>query len=129
MLLMNPTTSIMQHRRVGIFTMTGRFEGVRVYESRLMRSGAGLALPGIGIVVYPGANSTQKNIPLLRHEFGHILQARETGALTFYFKIGISSLWSAIRNGKRAHRHWNFWTERWANDLADAYFKNGTKKV
>lgn len=106
-----------------ILTYTGRFENVRVYESPWMPTGAGMTLPGICILVYPGANSTRRNVPLLMHEFGHILQARKTGTLLFYFKIGIPSLFSAMRSGKRGHRHLDFWTEVWANGLADEYFR------
>lgn len=85
-----------------------------------------MTLPGICIVVYPGANSTSRNIDLLRHEFGHILQSRKTGVLLFYLRIGIPSLYSAMRNGKRGHRHHDFWTEVWANELAVAHFKKNS---
>ncbi len=119
----------MKSGRTGMFTMTGKFEGVSVYESRWMPRRAGMALPGIGIVVYTGANSTRKNITLLRHEFGHFLQAQEIGIIPFYFRIGLPSLFSAMRNGKHGHSHHEYWTEVWANQLAGEYFKNGPKKV
>lgn len=88
-----------------------------------MPKGSGIALPGIGIIISVREKSTHNRIALLRHEFGHFLQVRETGIFLFYLKVGIPSLFSAMRNGKRGHRHHEYWTEVWANKLAAAYFK------
>lgn len=103
-----------------MLTRKGMFEGIVVYESRWMPRGAGMALPGFGIIVYH--NAYKINITLLRHEFGHILQARQTGLIAFYFRIGIPSLWSAFRDGKKGHLHHRHWTEVWANALSREYF-------
>lgn len=95
------------------------FERVKIYESSLMPKGAGMALPGIGIILHRGG---AKKISLVRHEFGHILQSKQTGIIPFYFKIGIPSLISAMRNGKRGHQHHTYWTEVWADQLSTDYF-------
>lgn len=89
-----------------------------------MAQGAGLALPGIGIIISTKETSTLNRTSLLRHEFGHILQARETGKILFYLRVGLPSLLSAMRNGKHGHCHQEFWTEVWANRLAGAYFRH-----
>lgn len=99
----------------------GIFEGIKIYEAHWMPAGAGMALPGFGIVVYPGGALNSK---LLRHELGHILQSKQTGIILFYFKIGIPSLISAMRNGKRGHQHHTYWTEVWADQLSTDYFKS-----
>lgn len=96
----------------------GRFEGTPVYESRKFAPGEGLALPGLGIIVFPGAFSLEQDLDLVRHEFGHILQARRFGLWKFYTEIGPRSLRSAM--GKRVHRE--YWTEVNANRLAFEYF-------
>jgi hypothetical protein len=103
------------------------FEGVRVYESRWLPRGAGIAFPGFGIIVFSGATTSQDGSLLLRQEFGHILQARETGLIKFYLKIGIPSLFSAWRNGRNGHKHHQYWTETWADQLADQYFNRYSK--
>lgn len=115
---------MMHYAKHGIWIYSGEFEGINVYESRWMPRGAGMALPGVGIVVYPGAHSGRKNIALLRHEFGHVLQARQTGMFMFYLRIGLPSLLSATFNGKFGHHHHTFWTEIWANQLAADYFRS-----
>jgi hypothetical protein len=104
-----------------VIASTGIFEGIKIFEAHWMPVGAGMALPGFGIIVYPGGSG---NIKLLRHEFGHILQSKETGILSFYFEIGIPSLFSAMRNGKNGHRHQMYWTEVWADQLSTLYFKS-----
>lgn len=104
----------------------GTFEGVSVYESARMGSGynsAGIALPGFGIFVAPGAFSKQQDMYTVYHEFGHFLQARKTGWLVFYICIGLPSLLSAWLNWHgKGHR--NYWTEVWCNHLVKKYFSN-----
>jgi len=102
----------------------GIFEGVHVYESTIMGDGhnsAGIALPGYGIIVAPGAYSKQQDMPTVYHEFGHFLQARQTGWIVFYICIGIPSLLSAWLNWHR-QGHRNYWTEVWCNHLVKQYF-------
>ena len=67
------------------------FEGVPVYASEFgdLKNGAAVTLPGIGIFVNP---SDLENTDLLRHEFGHILQARKYGMGFFYEVIAPASL-------------------------------------
>lgn len=103
----------------------GEFEDIPVFESGKMGNGyggGGLALPGHGIVVAPGAFSKNQDPWLVRHEFGHFLQALQKGKYDFYAKVGLSSLISAAMNGKRGHYHRYHWTETWANYLSYHYF-------
>jgi len=98
----------------------GLFEGVRIYESSRLGEGyncGGIALPGIGIIVGVGAFSEKKDIGLVQHEYGHILQYRLIGWLRFYLFVGLPSLISAwTRWHKKPHQF--FWTELWANHLS-----------
>lgn len=101
-----------------------RFEGVRIFEVPRFGTGrrsAGLALPGIGIFVGTGVFSSQLDIDTVRHEYGHILQARKIGLVKFYFFIGIPSLISAWTSGF-GKGHQNYWTELWCNELCRCYF-------
>lgn len=102
----------------------GTFEGVSVYESAFLGRGirsAGLALPGLGIVLGKDAFREPKNRLLLYHEFGHFLQYRLTGFILFYLGIGIPSLLSAITRGW-GRGHDLYWTEKWANHLVKNHF-------
>jgi len=104
----------------------GNIEGITVYESSMMGTGynsAGIALPGYGIIVAPGAWSKKQSVYTVRHEFGHFLQARKTGWIVFYLCIGIPSLLSAWLKGF-GKGHSNFWTEVWCNHLVQDYFKD-----
>ncbi len=102
----------------------GKFENARIYEVSYMGSGmasAGLALPGLGIIVGTRVFLSDKSKILLMHEYGHFLQAQKTGWILFYLFIGPMSLLSAYTRGfGKGHQH--FWTEKWANALAKAYF-------
>ena len=103
----------------------GEFEGVSMYESKGLGSGygsGGITLPETGIFVGKGAFSRGLDMGLVRHEFGHILQARIVGNLTFYTVIGKESLISASLHGVGGHSHDLFWTETWANFLSFEYF-------
>lgn len=103
----------------------GKFEGIDVYESKSLgtvnyraeRHG-GITLPGRGIIVGEGAFSRGISPFVVKHEFGHILQARALGYVNFYKNIGIPSLWSA----SFGNSHHTLWTEVWANNLSYNYF-------
>ena len=102
----------------------GKFEGVSVYESTVMGQGfnsAGMALPGRGIIVGKDTYSKGCDLEVVKHEYGHFLQARKTGYIYFYLFVGLPSLVSALTNGFGLG-HQNFWTEKWANFLAQDYF-------
>jgi len=102
----------------------GAFEGIPIYESRRLGEGynsGGLALPGLGIVVGLGAFSKELDLETVRHEFGHILQARLTGKVMFYLFVGLPSLLSAWLNW-HGRGHNQYWTEVWCNHLAKKYF-------
>ena len=98
------------------------FEGVRIIDSKLgaLKHGAALALPGKGIYLSLDfyGKRPKRFKQLLRHEFGHFLQARKHGYFYFYFVIALISLISA----KFARVHQHTWTEREANTLAYNYF-------
>jgi len=110
----------------------GKFEGVRVYESskfgtfeqsKALGSG-GITLPDFGIIVGDGVYSQNYDIPLLKHEFGHILQANEVGVPLYYHNIGMPSISSANNHGVGGWNHEEFWTETWANYKSNNYFKS-----
>jgi len=101
---------------------TNTFEGVSMITSTVgdLKYGAAFALPGIGIFINP---RDINNIDLLRHEFGHILQARKWGYLFFYRTIVAASVKSAHKSNKHANfNHQHTWTEWSANLLAYHYF-------
>jgi hypothetical protein len=93
------------------------FEGVRVFSSEVgdLEYGAAFTLPGLGIFVNP---NDVTNEDLLRHEFGHILQAQKWGNDFFYNTIVPQSLISASHNTD----HQSSWTEWTANLLSWRYF-------
>jgi hypothetical protein len=98
------------------------FEGVRVYASTVgaLKNRAAMTLPGVGIFVNP---KDLYNVDLLRHEFGHILQAQVWGNDFFYHVIVPASIASADRaNNDPSFNHQESWTEVTANNLAWNYF-------
>lgn len=103
-----------------------KYEGVSIYETSRLGYGynsAGLALPGFGIIIGDGTFSKAQDEDVVRHEFGHILQARTIGYICFYLFVGIPSLLSAWTAGwKKGHQV--YWTEGWANHLSLHYFKD-----
>jgi hypothetical protein len=108
---------------LGIAKYYGTFEGVSCFTSKLgeLKNRAAIALPGIGIFVHP---DEVRNISLLRHEYGHILQARKWGKRFFYRHIAWESLNSARRSSRDASfNHQHTWTEWTANRLAYYFFK------
>jgi hypothetical protein len=70
------------------------FEGVRVYSLNfgIFKKGAAMTIPCLGIFV---SRQSLKDTDLLRHEFGHILQARKFGTLAYWRHIVPASLKSA----------------------------------
>ena len=97
------------------------FEGVRVYTLNFghFKDGAAMTVPGVGIFVGPGG---AKDIDLLRHEFGHILQYNKWGAKIFWGEIVPASLKSANKaNSNWSFDHMNTWTEWSANYLSYNY--------
>ena len=62
------------------------------------------------------------NVNLLRHEFGHILQARKWGNDFFYGTIVPISLTSADAANNGSWDHGSTWTEWTANLLSWRYF-------
>jgi|SRR5688572_4099745 len=108
---------------LGIGKYVGSICGVSCFASTLgeLKNRAAIALPGIGIFVHPGDIN---NVSLLRHEFGHILQARKWGKLFFYRYIAIESIVSARKSNQDAtFIHQQTWTEWTANRLAYYFFK------
>lgn len=97
-----------------------RYYGIQLYTWRFLDEGDGLTLPGIGIFVNP-KDINDKD--LLRHEFGHILQAEEAGYWKFYTIYGPASINSAANIGVNGHSHRTNWTEADANRLAFNFFR------
>jgi len=109
---------------VSFLQHVGQIEQVPIFESPLMGRGygsAGIALPGIGIIVGTGVYSHRLDTMAVYHEYGHFLQAKQMGKVIFYLCIGIPSLWSASTPHRR-HRHQDFWTETWCNHLSRLHF-------
>jgi RHS repeat-associated protein len=101
------------------------FEGVPVWNVTWgdLKGGAAFTLPGFGIFVSLAAWQFDPVglSHLLRHEYGHILQAKEWGENFFYSMIAPLSLESAIRYGN-IQEHQYSWTERSANYFSRIYF-------
>jgi len=106
-------------------TFEGYFEDTRVFEAPLTDSDhiAGVTLPGKGIIVSEGVYVERFMDPqfmdLLKHEYGHILQAKAWGRFAFYDIIGHESLYSATFH---PDSHSTFWTETHANYHTQNYF-------
>lgn len=99
----------------------GKFRDVRVFESSIMgvaHNSAGIALPGYGMIVAPGAYSRACDLSTVHHEYGHFIQARLVGFVPFYLCIGLPSLLSAWTRGF-GKGHQNYWTEKWCNYLVN----------
>ena len=109
-------------KATGLGSYVGTFEGIPFFTSTVgeLKNHAAIALPGIGIFIHP---DDVRNMPLLRHEFGHMLQAKMWGKFFFYRTIAWISLKSAVRAGRNASfNHHNTWTEWSANLLSYEYF-------
>jgi hypothetical protein len=108
---------------LGIGRYIGNFFGVSCFASTLceLKNRAAIAIPGIGIFVHP---KDANNIALLRHEFGHMLQAKKWGKIFFYRYIA----WESLNSVRRANHdpsfiHQHTWTEWTANRLSYYFFK------
>jgi hypothetical protein len=108
---------------VGIGKYVGNFCGVSCFTSTVgeLKNRAAIALPGVGIFVHP---KDVNNLSLLRHEFGHILQAKKWGKLFFYRSIAKESILSADRSNRDPEFiHQHTWTEWTANRLSYYFFR------
>jgi hypothetical protein len=108
---------------IGLGKYIGNFFGVSCFTSTIgeLKNRAAIAIPGIGIFIHP---KDAKNISLLRHEFGHILQAKKWGKVFFYRFIAresINSVRKSIKDSSFNHQH--TWTEWTANRLSYHFFK------
>ena len=105
--------------------LVGVFEEVKIYESQLIGEGHGITLPELGIFLSFNSYSLKKDLWLLKHEFGHLLQYKEQGSYKFYTQIGAPSLWSAIQqNTVKNHLHKNHPVEVDANLKSYQYFNS-----
>jgi hypothetical protein len=107
----------------GIGKYAGSFAGVSCFTCTWceLRNRAAVALPGIGIFVHP---KDITNISLLRHEYGHILQAKKWGKFFFYRYIAKESIISARKSSRDPDFiHDHTWTEWTANRLSYYFFK------
>ena len=113
-------------------------EGIRVFQTRWIKSGSGICLPGIGIFIHSDIPENGKK-RIVQHEFGHFLDYKfgldgdrkkllGSFLLGFYFLIGLPSLLNLIGGINRfpifSGDHRIFWTEIRANRLAKAHFGN-----
>lgn len=108
---------------LGIGRYAGSFAGVSCFMSTWgeLKNRAAVSLPGIGIFVHP---KDVRNIGLLRHEYGHILQAKKWGKFFFYRYVAKESIISARKSSQDpcfVHQH--TWTEWTANRLSYYFFK------
>jgi hypothetical protein len=122
--------SITELNQKGLFlnrVFMGNFNGANLYVDTDLPFGAAYTLPGVGIHIdvrthqdYIGTDQQKKQeaIQLLKHEFGHILQATKYGKPHFYLLIAPVSLISAATTGQ----HQCTWTEIEANLLALDYY-------
>ena len=107
----------------GLGKYAGKFEDTPLFVSNVgeLKNHAALALPGVGIFIHP---DDEKNISLLRHEYGHMLQAKRWGMFFFYRTIALTSLNSARRSNQDPHFiHQHTWTEWTANKLSYDFLK------
>lgn len=96
------------------------FEGVPIISSSLITKNSAFTIPGVGIFVNPSF-AGDKN--LLRHEYGHILQAERWGMDYYYFTVGPTSKRSFDNYLKTpGFSHDDTWTEWSASRMAYEYF-------
>jgi hypothetical protein len=94
-------------------------EGIPIIYSFLLRKAA-FTVPGIGIFA---SSSMGNDMETLRHEFGHILQARLWGLRYFFLVVGPTSIRNYYQYSKRNPEIYDrTWTEWSANYLAYKYF-------
>jgi RHS repeat-associated protein len=88
----------------------------------------------IGSFVFGGRKLNKANNPDLRiHEFGHVIQSRQTGPL-YLFGVALPSLIRAgnlkrkERQGKHTKAYDKFYTEKWAEKSSKNYEKKTRKR-
>lgn len=102
-----------------------RLGSIRFYFLRTFPGGITL---GEYIIV-----GTKQNLTV-RHEFGHVLQSRYLGPL-YLLVIGLPSLLHAWLNGvigccdRHPEGYYHFWTEKWADRLAEINRNNKKRKT
>ena len=78
----------------------------------------------LGNYVFVGLNSEYKET--VKHELGHTIQSKILGPL-YLIVIGIPSItYCGLRRmfpSLRKKNYYNFYTERWANNLSEKYIK------
>lgn len=89
----------------------GDYYGARTYYHKY---GGSVTL---GDYIYLDKHAGEKT---LRHEYGHTMQSKILGWL-YLIVIGLPSILHAIVHTKGDYYH--FYTEKWANKLADKKFK------
>ncbi len=93
-----------------------KYPGIDIYQNQDPNDMTAVTLPGSGIYIGGYYNNDELTM-VTQHEYGHYLQYKQTGFMTFYTKIGIPSITST-------GNHRVFWTETWANRLAYKFFGN-----
>ena len=78
----------------------------------------------LGNYVFAGLNSEYKKT--IKHELGHTIQSKILGPL-YLIVIGVPSItYCGLRRvfpSLRKKNYYNFYTERWANNLSEKYIK------
>jgi len=69
------------------------FPGIQVYETSLLPEDYGVTLPPAGIFVGKGSGLDTK-----QHEYGHYLQYKDMGAGSFYWNVGLPSIYNVAEN-------------------------------
>ena len=89
-------TTYMSAADGGDYTVkASRYPGIDVYQANSMSPMDGVTLPPVGIFVGSGASGDQN---LTDHEYGHFLQYQEMGALAYYTKVAIPSIYNTTEN-------------------------------
>ncbi|HSF53929.1 MAG TPA: hypothetical protein VLA71_09270 [Algoriphagus sp.] len=111
-------------------------EGIRIFQTRWIKSGSGICLPEIGIFIHSEIPDHAKK-RIIQHEFGHYLDYKNgfegerkkllgSYLLGFYILIGIPSLLNLVPGFNRlpvfSGDHRTFWTEIRANRLSKSHF-------
>ena len=97
------------------------FEGVQIISSSLLDEGSAFTVPGVGIYIHPSVSNDRD---LLRHEFGHILQARAWGP-AYYFCVVAPTSYRSYKNWLKnpgSFSHDDTWSEWSASRLSYEYF-------
>lgn len=91
-------------------------EPLRHYERRGRRLGGAVSL---GEYIFTDAGAP---VDVVRHEYGHVIQSRMLGPL-YLLVIGLPSIIHAgLHNGVCGDKPYShFYTERWADRLAERY--------